>query len=357
MPRTQRRVPTTPPDDTAIRPLVCTDDDALLDVLLDWCSAVDAVPDVVRDATMARRTWRTAPWILVGDDVAPTIAQDLPLRRGRVFLVARPGHPQPWDHAVALGAEDVLDPADRGRVLAILTAAVDGGGDACVLAVVGGVGGAGASCFASALALEAGRHGLRVLLVDGDPIGGGLDVLLGIEAAEGLRWPEVGPQGRALTARSLADALPCTGNVWVLSAGTPPATSGLSPAGLLSAARRGFDVVVCDVDRHIDELGSELLAQALLTVVVVPEDVRSLGAAAGLVQRLRTHSSSLAVVTARRRPGLSRDVVEGALGLPVVSRVRVDRRLPEALDHGAGPGTSGALRRAVRPLLALIGPT
>jgi secretion/DNA translocation related CpaE-like protein len=339
-------------------PLLCTADDALLDVLLDWCSAVGTVPDVVRDAGMARRSWRGAQLVLVGDDLAADIARDLPPRRPAVFVVARPDRPHPWDQAVAIGAEGVLDATDRDHALAALTAAVDGGGEACVVALVGGVGGAGASCLAASLALEAGRRGLRVLLVDGDPLGGGLDVLLGIEKAEGLRWPEAGPQNRAVTARSLTEALPHTGNVWVLTPGRPGLAGDLAPAGgLLSAARRGFDVVVCDVDRHVDSVGSELLAQALLTVVVVPEDVRSLAAATSVVGRLSAHASSVAVVTARRRPGLSRDTVEATLGVPVLARVRTDRRLQEALDHGLGPGGSSALRRAVTPLLEIVGAT
>lgn len=341
---------------TTLSPLLCTADDALLDVLLDWCSAVGAVPDVVRDAGMARRSWRGAQLVLVGCDLVAEIARDEPHRRPGVFVVARQGEPPPWDQAVAIGAEDVLDAADRERALAALTAGLDGGGEACVMAVVGGVGGAGASCYAAMLALEAGRRGNRVLLVDGDPLGGGLDVLLGIENVEGLRWPTAPAQSRAITARSLTEALPQSGNVWVLTAGRAGAAGDMeSSAGLLAAARRGFDVVVCDVDRRADALGAELLAHALLTVVVVPEDVRSLAAATNVVRRIGSHASSLAVVTARRRPGLSRATIEAALGVPVIAQVRSDRRLQEALDHGAGPGGSAALRRAVRPLLDIVG--
>jgi secretion/DNA translocation related CpaE-like protein len=337
-------------------PLLCTNDDLLLDELLDWCSALGVVPEVARDVGMGLRSWRNAQFVIVADDLAAEIARNLPLRRAAVFLVARPGRPHPWDQAVAIGAEDVLDTTDREKALATLTAAVDGANDACVVAVVGGVGGAGASCIAATLALEAGRRGNRVLLVDGDPLGGGLDVLLGIENAEGLRWPAVGAQTRAVTARSLTEALPRTGNVWVLTAGRPDGESDTaSAAGLLAAARRGFDVVVCDVDRHADSLGSELLAQALLTIVVVPEDVRSLAAATSVVRRIGARSSTLAAVTARRRPGLSRETVEATLGVPVIAQMRPDRRLQEALDHGIGPGRSSALRRAVRPLLDIVG--
>jgi secretion/DNA translocation related CpaE-like protein len=351
-----RSRPATPTVETSgTAPLLCTADDALLDVLLDWCSAVGVVPDVARDAGMARRSWRGAQLVLVGDDLVGQIARDLPPRRAGVFVVSRPGRSQPWDQAVAIGAEDILDTTGRDRALAALTAAVDGGGEACVVAVVGGVGGAGASCLAATLAVDAGQRGLRVLLVDGDPLGGGLDVLLGIEGVEGLRWPGASSQGRAVTARSLTDALPQVGNVWVLASGADAGDELAPAAGLLAAARRGFDLVVCDVERHLDALGSELLALALLTVVVVPEDVRSLAASRALVQRLRAQSSSLAVVTAHRRPGLARQTIEDALGVPVLAQMRHDRRLQDALDHGVGPGGSSALRRAARPVLELVG--
>ncbi len=336
-------------------PLVCTDDDELLDVLLDWCSAVDVVPEVVRDAGLARRSWRGAPFVLIGDDVAADLAMDAPPRRRDVFVVARPDRIMPWDQAVALGAEDVLATDDRDRALAALTSAVDGGGEACVLAVVGGAGGVGASCLAAALGLEAGRRGLRVLLVDGDPMGGGLDVLLGLEYADGLRWSAASASGRGVTARSLAEALPHDGNVWVLTAGRTGADESVTGTGLLAAARRGFDLVVCDVDRHLDPLGRELLAHALLTVVVVPEEVRGLAAASTVIRRIGAHAASLAAVTARRRPGLARQTVEDALGVPVLGTVGHDRRLQEALDHGSGPGGSSALRRAALPVLELVG--
>lgn len=345
-----------PDADAPSVPLVCTADDALLDVLLDWCSALGAVPDVARDPGTARRTWRSARWVLVGDDVVGELAADPPTRRPGVFVVARPDISPRWDLAMAIGAEEVLDPTDRGHILRVLTTAVDGRGDACVVAVMGGVGGAGASCFASALAVESGRRGLRTLLIDGDPLGGGIDLLLGVESVDGLRWPDVGPQSGALTAQSLADALPSVGNVWVLAAGRRAErdSAGVGAAGILAAARRGFDVVVCDVGRHIDARASDLLAGALLTVVVVPEDVRAVAASLDVVERLRLFSSSLAAVVAHRRPGLSRDAVADALGIPVVGRIRHDRRLQGALDHGAGLAGSAALRRAVRPIADLV---
>ena len=63
-----------------------------------------------------------------------------------------------------------------------------------VVAVIGGCGGAGASLFAVALAQAA----TDALLVDLDPWGGGIDLLVGGEATPGLRWPDLALQGGRL---------------------------------------------------------------------------------------------------------------------------------------------------------------
>ena len=70
----------------------------------------------------------------------------------------------------------------------MLAAAAEPAGTAgLIVGVTGARGGAGASILASMLALTAARQGLRPLLVDGDPLGGGLDLMLGLEQADGLR--------------------------------------------------------------------------------------------------------------------------------------------------------------------------
>ena len=72
-----------------------------------------------------------------------------------------------------------------------------------VVAVIGGRGGAGASVFATALAHAAAD----ALLVDVDPWGGGIDLVLGSEAQSGLRWPDLALQGGRLNYAALREAL------------------------------------------------------------------------------------------------------------------------------------------------------
>jgi len=70
-----------------------------------------------------------------------------------------------------------------------------------VLGVVGGSGGVGASTFAAVLAAVTGR----AMLVDLDVVGGGIDVLLGIEDVAGARWSGLRVGGGRLDPALLAN--------------------------------------------------------------------------------------------------------------------------------------------------------
>ncbi len=112
-------------------------------------------------------------------------------------------------------------------------------GWATVVGVVGARGGVGASTVAAALALRVHRHGWhaerrrprrrgtgragatadvpRVVLVDLDPAGGGLDVHLGIEDVPGVRWPDLAGARGDVSGPELTDLLPDWAGVTVLS--------------------------------------------------------------------------------------------------------------------------------------------
>src|SRR5919107_799963 len=175
-----------------------TSDSDHLDAVLRTAAAAGC--EVVRalDPTEARRTWPGAPVVVLDPDAARACADSgLPRRRGVVVAVSGEPPPEAWKHAVAVGADHVisLPEAEPWLVAALAQAAEGGGDDGAVLAVVGGRGGAGGSVFAVATAVRAARSGERVLLVDCDPLGGGVDLVLGAEDVGGLRWPGAGTGG------------------------------------------------------------------------------------------------------------------------------------------------------------------
>jgi hypothetical protein len=170
-------------------------DAELLEAVLRLGAAAGCELLTAHDPAEARRSWKDVPLVVLDAAAARRCTESGLPRRGRV-VVAVCGQPSAvvWEQAVEVGAEHVvsLPEAESWLVAALAEAAEGGRGDGAVLAVLGGRGGAGASVLAAAVAVTAVRAGDRALLVDCDPLGGGVDLVLGAEDLGGLRWPGVG---------------------------------------------------------------------------------------------------------------------------------------------------------------------
>lgn len=345
--------PETTPASEAV--VIVTEDDDLLDGALRWCAAAGVEPTVVPDAAAAVRHWRTAGVIVVGADRAETVARLEPVRRPGLVLVA--AAEVPWSAAVALGAEKVVrihEPPDG--VIDLLRTGVDGRREACVLAVVGACGGAGASTIAAAVAREAAARGWCTFAVDGDPYGGGWDLVWGAESEPGARWPELRDARGSFSGRDLREALPEVAGVALLSwdRSDEPVEHPDTMAAVLDAARRSHDLVVVDVDRSFGEAVDVVLSRATATVVVVPEEVRALAAARRVLGHVRRRSMPV-VVTRQRQGGVDPDTVELTVGTPVLARVKNDRSLVVGAENGEGPYRSRTLTRAAVRILEVLG--
>lgn len=343
------------------RPLIVTTDDALLDALLRVVASAGAEAQVATGGAPLRRAYRDAPLVLLGADVlAGGMLPDLARRPGVVVVSAEELEPSGWAAAVELGAERVIRlPSDEAWLLARAA----GAGRAAVregpLAVVGGCcGGAGASTLAASVALAAATTG-SVLLVDADPWGGGLDLVLGAERREGLRWPDLSQLRGRVSGEALLAALPAVGGVSVLAAGRGAVTDVPEEALLaaVGAARAEGWPVVVDVPRPGPGGRSTeaLLAGADLLALVVPARVRAVWAA-----RLLTEGDgpwSAAALVVRPLPGgLSVAEVAELVGRPVVAELRHDRAALSRGERGEPPLLSGrapfgtAARRLVAEL-------
>jgi secretion/DNA translocation related CpaE-like protein len=319
--------------------LIVTGDPWILDGLLRLAAAADIKAAVARAAEQAGPGWRGAALILVGADLADEpVLRGAPRRPG-VVLVAAAGDPEVYRKAVGIGAQDVamLPDADMRLADLMAVAAEPAGRPGEVLCVAGGRGGAGASVLSAVLGIVAARRGMRTLLVDGDPLGGGLDLVLGQEHLEGARWPEFSALRGRLSSAALQGSLPATSGPAVLSwhrGETEPVTAE-TMRSVLAAAVRGFDLVVVDLPRRLAEAEAEVLRAARRALLVVPAEVRATVAAGRIASELRRHASDIRVVV--RGPaagGLTGDVIAHALDLPLAGEVAVDRRIPTALEHG-----------------------
>lgn len=223
-----------------------------------------------------------------------------------------------------------------------------------VYGVVGATGGAGATTLACWLAGHFTRDETRTALVDGDPLGAGLDLALGEETADGLRWPELNQFSGAVAADQLWAAMPRVDSLCYLSWDRRATHADTVPAATVVAALRGTaDVQVVDLSR------SELEEQARwcdAVVVVTPRTVRGALAADYTVRRC----GSAPVVTALAGlnvADLEARVLAETTGVPCAATIGFDPRMPQHLDDGTvlSRGRRGRHAKAVSSIARALG--
>jgi hypothetical protein len=219
------------------------------------------------------------------------------------------------------------------------------GGDRAVVGVVGGCGGIGASRFAAALATVAAEQAGAALLVDLDPAGGGLDVLLGIEAGPGPRWSGLRLAGGVLDAELLFAGLPAWGRVTVLAADR----FGLPPAEQVVPVLRAGSVaapVVIDLGRYPTDGRAAAIAVCALVVVVCACDLPAITAARIVAAGLGPVPVALVVRGRRAAAALAATLI----GAPLAARLPT--RTARDADPVAPAAIGAAMRRVARGLLA-----
>ncbi|MEU6721066.1 septum site-determining protein Ssd [Nonomuraea sp. NPDC046802] len=322
------------------RPLTITEDPALLDDLVRIAAAAGSQLDVAHTPAHARPFWNLAPLIAVGADQADAIAATSPPTRDQVLLVTRDAEdPDTWRKCVAVGAQAVVTlPNDERHLVERFAEAMEPDPrSGSVICVVGGRGGAGASVLSACLALRASGDHLRTLLVDADPLGGGIDALLGQEEASGSRWGDLVAREGRINSSALQAALPSFGDLAVLSfhRGEVAAIPPQAMRSVLEAGQRGFDLIVVDLPRHFAPASIEALTRAKTTLVVATADVRSVLSTVQVLNEARKHTSDLRAIL---RPGvLGSESAAESLGIPSAGVFPDQPRLTATLNRGELP--------------------
>lgn len=339
-PSGMRTVPTL---QTKPRALLITEDVNLIDDTLHLAAAAGA--DVFVAATASRSDWAASPLVLVGGDALPSLVRQPLERRRDVIVILREdsaehavsslgASPEPWRDAVAIGAEHVIVLPEAARWLGDRLSSVAEGPcrNGSVVAVVGATGGVGASTASCAMALAARRTGRSVLLVDGDPYGGGLDLVMGCESLPGARWADLSHAIGRISAASLDEALPHPHGIALLSFGRSAAqrTDQHVQTAVLDAGVRGYDVVVVDQPRTLAD--AHLDAQHVL--FVVPNRIRGVAAAAVALPELAACAAQAHVVLRRSPRGIAPRDVERALARSVIGEIADDPRIANAAESG-----------------------
>lgn len=259
--------------------------------------------------------------------------------------------------AAGVGPDDgevVPLPSGTARLVALLAAPVAAPAGRLV-AVAGAVGGCGTSVLATALAVRAAAR-TRALLVECDPRGTGLDLLLGLETAAGARVGDVrsalgGPDPEAVWAAVPAVVPGCgvlaRGRV-AGDRGDVGVDGGTGAADAAVAHRSAGGLAVCDSGalRHDDPVP----ARADLVVVVTRADLAGAVAAGRAIASVSPAERAALVV--RSRPGdplHPADVADaaGASRWHALPELAAVRRLSGAGDLGRalGRGRGGGVRR------------
>ena len=341
-------------------PLLVSSDALLVSDVQRLSAAAGVVPELVRDPAQALRRWASAPVVLVGADCVAALAAMCPARRPRVYVLGRtPVGDALFRDALAVGAETVAAlPESETWLVELLTDVGDGGAaPGLTIGVLGGSGGAGATVFAAALGQVAAEAG-PTLLVDADPIGAGIDRVLGLEATDGIRWDSMLQTTGRLSSRSLREALPRSGQLAVLTWPTdrPSSLQAFAMREVLSAGRRGFETVVVDLPRHHDAVVEETITRCDHVVLVSTLTVPGVTSAARVASRLPDFTPERHLVTRGHRGGATPESVSRLLRMPLLAAMGDQRGLDEAINLGAGPARSrrGTLARAARSCAAVL---
>ncbi|NUT90948.1 MAG: hypothetical protein HOY78_02845 [Saccharothrix sp.] len=339
----------------------------LLDEVLQAAAVAGCEVERVADVSALRGHWHTAPAVVLDPAGAQACAfEALPRRPGVLVVSTGPPDAAVWPCAVELGVERVIDASSgsdalRTALADLVETPLDGGR---VLAVLGGCGGAGASVLAAAVGQAVLHRGGRALLVDCDPLGGGLDLALGAESESGVRWPDVALSGGRVPASALRTALPgltrAGGTLSFLSCSrNGPGPAPQAVAAVVEAGRRSGETVVCDVPRQLPPAARAALDRADLAVLVVPAEVRACAAARRVADQVVERGVDLHAVVRTPAPGGIRPAeVAEAVGVPLLTTMRPEPRLPTALDQGRFPmRTRGPLAKAAREVLAALDAT
>lgn len=296
---------------------------------------VRAVPE------RCRREWAECTAVVVdASTVEATLAAGLPRRGGLLVVGLAADGPQMWRSALTLGAGDgfLLPDDEHAVVQALSRVAQPSGPSGVAIALMAGHGGAGASTLAAAVGLVACEKGLGGLIIDLDDLGGGQDLLLGVEDRPGLRWQELTLESGQVVAASLHTALPhAQGGLAILTgrrgAGVPVRPEAALAA--IDAARGSGDVVVADLPRRDGDLVNAVVETADLVVLVTAATIRACAAGREISARLRARTGRAEVVVRGPAPGgLRASEVADVIGLPLLSASRPDARLERQLESG-----------------------
>lgn len=323
--------------------LLCARDPAVVEAVEVSAAALQVALRVAHHPDEVRAAWPDAALRLVSTEVAARWSGVAP---GAAYLVGTSAAELARCSA-GLGLPILPLPDEGGHLMQAMAGAVrEEAARGRVVAVMGASGGLGVSTLVASMALVAAAGGGPAAAVDLAQAGGGLDLLVGAEALDGVRWPDLHHARGELA--DLLPALPAVGGAGILTQGRE--TAGLPPTDAVTAVvaslRRAADVVVLDVGREAAGVQTDQL------LLMVGADVRSVASARMLAEARGLSPTGLVVRTGPGR-GIPAEVVSRSLGVPCLGVVGQHRQVPRLAELGMAP-VAGPARRFRRQVAALL---
>jgi len=255
-----------------------------------------------------------------------------------VIVCCKSPGPSVWEAAVALKAERVITlPEDDAWLVERLVEAATPGDPSPVIGVLGACGGAGGTIFSAALASVATGRGLRTVLADVDPWGGGIDLAFGAREIAGLRWPDLLSARGRLSPHLLARSLPIVDGVSLVSwdGSTDPGLTGEAVSAVLDAARRDYDLVIVDLGSRVWKSPLEAARVCTLVLLLTPAEIRAGARAAHSAAVLHDNAIGPHLVVRREnRKSFSGADLAAVLDLPLMGELRSEPALARCFDAG-----------------------
>lgn len=255
-----------------------------------------------------------------------------------VLVVIGTTGPETWRFAAKLSANHIaVIPDSRDWLVAHLSAPVTQKG-LCV-AIIPGAGGAGASLLSAGLAFHARQLFSDVVLVDLDENSAGLDVVLGIETAPGMRWQDFHSLTGSISGSDILRGLPARDGVALLTHNDSETLPDKLLRDTIIQQLRGVSgLVIIDFPRFTNQISAtEILKQCDVAFVVTPSTVRGSASTKKGIAHISKHVKNVELVI-RNLPGTNLDALKIAqsLDVPLAGVVNSDPRIVEQIEQGFG---------------------
>ncbi len=174
-----------------------------------------------------------------------------------------------------------------------------------LVTVSGAVGGIGTSTFAYAIALQCNSG---AVLIDAQPDGVALDVLVGAEECAGTRWSQVRIRTAEINAQAILAALPQYGRLHILSSDSEAAADSSAIPFLVRALQRDGVDIILDISAR-DALRKSLAPEVdvLLMPPTLPGIVAARTALLAKTQVVLVEAGSFEVLPSRAAEYLDRE--------------------------------------------------